>query len=788
MTNKILKDGLILTIICSLLPALAYAAEEYTSDEHTLGLWHLNEAAGTNVPDSSPNANHGTLVGATLPTWTTGVFGNGLNITAGLNSYQGEFGAIQLPNGIFNNLNNMTFEMYLNWDYRSSGPDPGETGFLGYLLHDGGTVFVRSYVDTTNPARYTCRLVFAVQTYNGWLELTTPHEYTLEADVWTHVAFTRQWDGINTTIRIYVDGEQAAETSIDSGAWYAGWSTYVGNISNNGVSWGGQVDEIRLSDVVRQYCGDWGYYQGDFDTDCYVGMDDLALIAGKWLQTGEGFQDTTDTAALYHLNQSSGTTVIDDHSSGRPAHDGTLTGPAPNWTAGYFDNGLHFDRHAGTLLEMGNLIHTSASFTLEFLFKWDYAYVSEPGYIYSNGGTTFARTYLIERGAQPAYAGITFGVRRGDGIWFEINTADQGFDASKFVHVAFVREWDGANTTARIYLDGQLAGSGVHNGGFWTDGADLALGHATVGIGGTFDEIRFTKSVLSQFIIPECGTQGYDPVDTNQDCHINLLDFSDLSHSWMQCSDPAHPDQCVDCNGRAFSQFTLDADTLALWHLNEGSGSTLNDASANNYHMTINGPYIWSAGAFDTGLTSPAFAEGEYCITNTPLPFTTSDPDVYQMSMSAWVKLGGTSGQGAYAMALDTAAFMRVDSGGSSVAVGFYSWDNFGTWYQASVEPSPGQPAWTDGLWHHVAGVYDGMPDGLGNANVSMFWDGELVDAVSFPVDPAGESLVNTGSGHLYVGTTAGDHGDPNTRFVGSIDEIRISDTVRTEYFPGACE
>ena len=228
---------------------------------------------------------------------------------------------------------------------------------------------------------------------------------------------------------------------------------------------------------------------------------------GTFLGVGE-YADTPSTSALYHLNQSAGTTAVDDNSSGRSAHDGTLAGTTlPTWTSAVVGNGLHFGRSDGSLLQMGNLVHTSASFTLEFYLKWDYIYHSEPGYIMTNGGTTFLRTSLIERGLSPALARITFGVRKGDGGWLEINTGSVGLDASKFMHVAVVREWDGVNTTARIYLDGELEASSVHNGGFWDDGADVALGHSGPhGIGGTFDEVRFTKAALSEFGVPEPAT------------------------------------------------------------------------------------------------------------------------------------------------------------------------------------------------------------------------------------------------------------------------------------------
>lgn len=242
----------------------------------------------------------------------------------------------------------------------------------------------------------------------------------------------------------------------------------------------------------------------------------VAFYAGvaqaTWLGEGE-YTDTTATSALYHLNQSSGTTATDDNSSGRTAHNGTLSGTTlPTWTtAGKFDDGLHFARATDNHLDMGNVVTTSASFTLEMYFKWDYAYVSEPGYIWEAGGTAWARTSLVEHGASPATIKVNVGIRKGDGGWLEFTggTGEYSLDTD-WHHLAFVREWTGSVTHGYLYVDGELAGSATHNAGFWDDGSDLNIGHSStsgVSIGGTMDEIRFTKSALTEFgVVPEPAT------------------------------------------------------------------------------------------------------------------------------------------------------------------------------------------------------------------------------------------------------------------------------------------
>ena len=772
---------------------------EYEVDNDTRVLYHMNTGSGTTVYDANiTNAYDGTLVGGDTPDWTTGLFGNGLQLHSGKNTYYGEYGAIDLPDGILGyNPANTTIEMYLNWDYLSSGPDPGDTGFLGWIFVNGGSTWLRGSIDTDNPARYKCRLTYGYQTYLGFLEISTPHEYSLSADMWTHVAIVRTWDGVNSEIFMYIDGELAASNSVASGWFGAGTSDSIGSRAIGAVTWGGQIDEFRMSNTVRDSfgcpaCGDWGYHDSDINLDCSVDMLDLALLAEDWLKTGEEEVDTTSTSALYLLNQSSGTTVIDSNTSGRTAHDGTLGGTTlPTWTTeGLYDDGLHLARATDNHLQMGDLVHTSASFTLEFDFKWDYAYIAEPGYLFGVGGTAWARTNLLAHDPSPATARVTFGVRKGDGGWIEINGGDEYSLDTDWHHLAFVREWTGTVTNAYYYLDGQLAASATHNGGFWDDGSNLTLGHDHVNgisIGGTVDNVRFTKSALSEF--GECYGQDRCDSDIVPDCIVNLPDYAVLGEDWQKCTDPNDPN-CDNCGELLFEEYQVDPNTWALWHMNEGSGSSIADATG-SYGMTNNG-YLWWTGKFDDGLQSKSYPDVSYASAG-PIPTGSGDPNVYQMSMSAWVQFAPPiSPDGSYIISVDNPAFIRVSSGGTSVNVGFYNWDDFGNWLVAGFEPFGSSQVYTDTDWHHIGAVYDGRIDDSNNIHTYMYWDGVLVATATHDVNDISEypdgtvGLVNTQSGMVYVGI-AGSL-DPNTAFYGSVDEVRISNTVRDSFFNSACD
>ena len=46
---------------------------------------------------------------------------------------------------------------------------------------------------------------------------------------------------------------------------------------------------------------------------------------------------------------------------------------------------------------------------------------------------------------------------------------------------------------------------------------------------------------------PQCGDWGYDPMDLNLDCYVNLIDFTMFVGSWLKCTDPDGVD-CVNLN------------------------------------------------------------------------------------------------------------------------------------------------------------------------------------------------------------------------------------------------
>ena len=227
----------------------------YVADSHTLALYHLDEGSGSIAYDSSGNNKNGTLVGSDI-SWTSGRYDDGIKLTSVIGgNTAGRGSKITLPTNLLSKIN-FTVQMDLNWDYLSQFPITGDNS-AGYLLSGGGSnMWVRGRINTSNPARNKCDLLFGVYTYAGWLQITTPSEFALQDNQWTNVAFTSSWEDIgggvyNTVARILINGQVAAEAYSPSGPLAGPGTPYIGR-SDTYLSWGGKIDEVRILDYAIQ--------------------------------------------------------------------------------------------------------------------------------------------------------------------------------------------------------------------------------------------------------------------------------------------------------------------------------------------------------------------------------------------------------------------------------------------------------------------------------------------------------------------------------------------------------
>ena len=211
----------------------------------------------------------------------------------------------------------------------------------------------------------------------------------------------------------------------------------------------------------------------------------------------------------------------------------------------------------------------------------------------------------------------------------------------------------------------------------------------------------------------------------------------------------------------ARAQLAVDANTVALWHFDEGSGGTAHDATSNHLDLALarypadgsQGAQLptWSPqGCFGGGLH---FAKGANDQTGGYTSFTAQldfPQNAYTVEM--WIAT-----QALYADPF-VMGFVQC-----SVEVDFdghisYETGDGGSWSPQVISSA----VVTDGLWHYVAVTYDG-------AMARVFVDGQ----------PDGSAAFTGTTGTITATTYVG--GRPSNDFVdGTMDEVRLSNVARS--------
>jgi Concanavalin A-like lectin/glucanases superfamily/Calx-beta domain len=244
---------LVATLITLLMMAPVAAVNfnsPFTTDQYTLGLWHFDESAGaTATQDASGNDNNGTLVtGFTNEldpnsTWVAGMPGFGNCASVG----GGNDGVIKIPQSdqslSVTTNDDLTIEF---WMY------PTTTNF-GVICrkYTGGDYNVEYYQSKMRYGWYS----------NGW-ELVTDTT-TIPTNTWTHVAVTvdRTSDPSNDTITFFINGELSTThiTPLTGGNpnSYPLWIMSIDGASTS-YQFSGKLDELRISNILRDYTGDPG--------------------------------------------------------------------------------------------------------------------------------------------------------------------------------------------------------------------------------------------------------------------------------------------------------------------------------------------------------------------------------------------------------------------------------------------------------------------------------------------------------------------------------------------------
>jgi hypothetical protein len=198
-----------------------------------------------------------------------------------------------------------------------------------------------------------------------------------------------------------------------------------------------------------------------------------------------------------------------------------------------------------------------------------------------------------------------------------------------------------------------------------------------------------------------------------------------------------------------------DPSLVALWKLDETSGTTAADSSGNGHAGTLmNGP-VWVGGQIGGALQLDGSNDYVDCGNSTDFNLTS------QVTLAAWVKVNNIEGTGheCYITKGDTAYALKEPAG--TGAIEFFIYD--GSWHSANIT---GLTSSFDGAWHHLAGTFDG-------SNLRIYLDGVLQNTLAY------SATISTNTANVNIGRDQ--DGGGRRYYGGQIDDVRVYSRALTE-------
>ncbi|MDE2026576.1 MAG: LamG domain-containing protein, partial [Patescibacteria group bacterium] len=361
--------------------SLQIAFGQPQADSNTAALWHFEETGGTGayIKDSSTNANNGTPTGTTS---VDGFFGKARNfggsdiVNAGNGTSLQITGALSVEAWVKTSAAVATRGIVAKMS--TGAPN------YGYVLRESSSGYAEFGVSGTG---------------SNYINITSGS--LINDGKWHHIAGTYV---PSTSLKIYVDGNLLGTntTSIPASIYNSAGSVTIGcTYSNTTECMIGNIDEAKISNVTKtneqiseDYRGGQDKYinktisSTDLSTKTtlpfYVASDRIGTFlnatigksayanyqpdgntAGFWhldeknLWSGEVPTNMSGLAAMWHMNESSGSTVYDTAGS----NNGTVTGTTV--TSGIFNNARNFNGTSDLISVTGNMGVTSLPFTVE---------------------------------------------------------------------------------------------------------------------------------------------------------------------------------------------------------------------------------------------------------------------------------------------------------------------------------------------------------------------------------------------------------------------------------------
>ncbi len=241
---------------------------EGKTDPDTVGLWHFNEEDGNTIIDQSGNNNDGTMKNMNVGNRVIGRFAGGMK-------FNGSTNYVEVPDSpSLHNDGNFTIGAWIRRTAPYVGEDWRNMGTVASKGRDAqmGSYNLMTTVNSSNNIRYIFNIHFLESPANGdTVEWQSPHII----GTWHYVA--ARYSG--TEMSLWVDGVRRVKKDVRDRHITVSMSPFsIGRMtgSESRYFFGGDIDEIRLSDVARS--------QEEIMNDFLVG---ISISGGRALPENE---------------------------------------------------------------------------------------------------------------------------------------------------------------------------------------------------------------------------------------------------------------------------------------------------------------------------------------------------------------------------------------------------------------------------------------------------------------------------------------------------------------------
>ena len=537
---------------------LASAPASMAATTGLVAAYGFNEGSGTTVTDASGNGNNGTITNAT---WvTTGKYGDALK-------FNGSSALVTIPDAASLHLSTgMTLEAWVNpstvnanWRdviYKGNDNFYLEATSLNGSVPDGGMIAGGSYADAFGTTK-------------------------LAVNTWSYL--TETYDG--STLRLYVNGTQVASTAHTGAIATSTDPLQIGGDSLYGQFFAGLIDEVRIYNVALTAA----QIQTDETTPVTSGPPSQpGTLTATAVSSGEvdlAWGASTGSVSGYLIERCQGASCSNFTQIGAPAGTGTSykdTSVSASTSYSYrvraTDTAGDLSAYSNTATattpappsQPGTLTATAVS-SGEVDLAWGASTGSVSGYLIERcQGASCSNFTQI---AAPAGTGTSYkdtSVSASTSYSYRVRATDTACDLSAYSNTAT------ATTPAPTppSQPGTLTATAVSSGE-----VDLAWGASTGSVSGYLIE-RCQGASCSNF------TQIAAPAGTGTSYKDTSVSAS-TSYSYRVRATDTAGDLSAYSNTATATTPAASTGLVAAYGFNEGSGTTVSDASGNGNNGTI---------------------------------------------------------------------------------------------------------------------------------------------------------------------------------------------------------